>query len=206
MPLSHAPANLKESAKQGDEKAIAAVLNHFFQPQGITAKATLKEGNLLLLLESQMVPDRETLVPFIHQGLANLGIANINPQVKIGGRESGSRRAAWQEQIDLEYPPEPIVPDGDNNLPLGDDDMPFEEDDFLDEGIDDDAEDEDSFEEDSSLGDSSLEDSKVEKRSSKNKLIILVVLLLLLLLGAGAAVYFFFPGYLEEKKQPSPNR
>jgi hypothetical protein len=191
MPLSQAPTDLKERAKQGDEKAIAAVLNHFFQPQGITAKATLKEGNLLLLLESAMVPDQDTLVPFIHQGLANLGINNINPTVKIGGRETGSRRAAWQQEIDLEDPPEPIVPDGDDDLSLEDDDMPIEDEDFLDEPLTEDAEEEEFIEEDSSLE----AESDSSEKFSKNKLILVgVILLLLLLLGGGAAAYFLFPG------------
>jgi cell division septation protein DedD len=201
MPLSKAPTDLKERAKQGDEKAIAAVLNHFFQPQGITAKATLKQGNLLLLIESEMVPDQDTLVPFIHQGLANLGIANINPKVKIGGRQIRGR-TAWQQQIDLEHPPRPILADGENDdhndLPLvDDDDMPIEDNDFLNQrSMADDDDDDYALE-----GDSSKQNQKSSKKFSKKNLLILVVLFLLLL-GAVAAVYFFFllPGFLAEKE------
>lgn len=193
MPLSNAPTDLKERAKQGDEKAIAAVLNHFFQPQGITAKATLKGENLLLLIESEMVPDRDTLVPFIHQGLANLGIANIKPNVKIAGREKGTKKGtAWKQEIDLEDPPEPIMPDGDNDSSLSDDDdMPIEEDDFLDEPLTEEENDDYYLEEDSSL-----EEAKPQEKSSKNKLLILSGVVLLLLLAAGAAAYFFLPGLL----------
>ncbi|MBD2547806.1 MULTISPECIES: hypothetical protein [Planktothricoides] len=202
MPLSKAPTDLKERAKQGDEKAIAAVLNHFFQPQGITAKATLKQGNLLLLIESEMVPDQDTLVPFIHQGLANLGIANINPKVKIGGRQIGGR-TAWQQQIDLEHPPGPIVADGenddhdgDNDLPLvDDDDMPIEDNDFLDQrSMADDDDDDYALE-----GDSSKQNQKSSKKFSKKNLLILAVVLLLFL-GGGAAAYFLWPGFQAEKE------
>ena len=193
MPLSNAPTDLKERAKQGDEKAIAAVLNHFFQPQGITAKANLKGSNLLLLIESEMVPDQDTLVPFIHQGLANLGIANITPNVKIAGREKGTQKGtAWKQEINLEEPPEPIVPDGANDSPLSDyDDMPIEEDDFLDEPLTEDENDDYDLEEDSSL-----EEEKPQEKSSKKNLLILGVVLLLLLLAGGAAAYFFLPGLL----------
>ncbi len=204
MPLSNAPTALKERAKQGDEKAIAAILNHFFKPQGITAKATVKQGNLLLLVESEMVPDQDTLVPFIHQGLANLGIANIKPNVKIGGRQIGGR-TAWQQEIDLNHPPAGIVSDDDhddnNDLPLADeDDMPVEDDDFLSQRSTDDDRDEDVEE------DSSVKPPKSQDKFSKKNLLILAVVLLLLFLGAGVAAYFFLPGFLggEETTESEP--
>ena len=207
MPLSNAPNDLKERAKQGDEKAIAAVLNHFFKPQGIIAKANLKGGNLLLLIESELVPDRDTLVPFIHQGLSNLGIANIKPNVKIAGREKGTRSGtAWKEEINLDEPPDPIVPDGANDSPLSDDDLPIEEDDFLDEPLIEEDEEDEEYEEDEENDDEenddydldeddSLEEAKPQEKS-KEKLLILGLLVLLLLLAAGAAAYFFLPGLL----------
>jgi hypothetical protein len=46
-------------AKQGNPKAIAALLNRSLQAKGITAKAKLKEnGYLQVMLESSQIPSR----------------------------------------------------------------------------------------------------------------------------------------------------
>ncbi len=112
MPLFNAPKDQKELARTGQPEAIAAVVNHAIQSQGITAKAVLKDGSLLLLLESATVPDPTALVPFIKNGLTELGIESV-PTLKIYGRKIGDRLPAWQEEIDIEPPEEAFATDED---------------------------------------------------------------------------------------------
>lgn len=52
-----AQTNILELAKQGDPKAIAALINRQLQPKGITAKVALKDNCLQTMLESAQVPD-----------------------------------------------------------------------------------------------------------------------------------------------------
>ncbi|MEW6494680.1 MAG: hypothetical protein AB1589_19515, partial [Cyanobacteriota bacterium] len=66
--------NLSKLAKQGNPKAIAALINRSLKPKGITAKACLEEnGCLQVILESSQVPPR-SLIRFIRQGLISLEI------------------------------------------------------------------------------------------------------------------------------------
>lgn len=60
-----AQQNDLELAKQGNPHAIAALMNRQLQPKGITAKATLKDGCLQIMLESTQVPDQQALVSFM---------------------------------------------------------------------------------------------------------------------------------------------
>jgi hypothetical protein len=51
--------DLLDLAKQGNPKAIAALLNRSLQAKGITAKANLKEnGYLQVMLEASQIPSR----------------------------------------------------------------------------------------------------------------------------------------------------
>ncbi|MCT7967037.1 hypothetical protein NG799_11885 [Laspinema sp. D1] len=51
--------NLLELAKQGDAKAIATLMNRKLQPKGITAKASMKNDCLQIMLESAQVPPKK---------------------------------------------------------------------------------------------------------------------------------------------------
>lgn len=92
--------NLLELAKQGNAKAIAALMNRKLKAKDITAKAVLKEGCLQVVLESQQIPDREASVGFVRQGLTNLKPASI-PRVKVYGRKTGENTPAWREEFEL---------------------------------------------------------------------------------------------------------
>ncbi|HEY9850114.1 MAG TPA: hypothetical protein V6D28_11685 [Leptolyngbyaceae cyanobacterium] len=93
--------NLLELAKQGNPKAIATLLNRSLQPKGITVKASLKNDCLQLMLESEQIPDRQELVPFIRKGLTNLQAGSIC-NVKIYGQQIGMASPSWHEKFDLE--------------------------------------------------------------------------------------------------------
>jgi hypothetical protein len=45
--------SLIERAKQGDVRAISALINHQLQPKGIVARAIFKENCLQIVFESQ---------------------------------------------------------------------------------------------------------------------------------------------------------
>jgi hypothetical protein len=83
---SHQPS-LKELARQGNPKAIAALLNRSLQPKGITVKVALDQRCLQVMLISAQVPAIE-LVQVIRDGLSRLGVESIE-QVKIYGKQVG---------------------------------------------------------------------------------------------------------------------
>lgn len=96
--------NLLELAKQGNARAIATLMNRQLQAKRITAKASLKEGCLKVMLESQQVPPQEASVTFVRYGLTNLKPASIE-KVKVYGRKTGENNPAWSEEFELTKKP-----------------------------------------------------------------------------------------------------
>lgn len=94
--------NLLELAKQGDAQAIASLMNRQLQPKGITAKVTLKEACLQVMLESAQVPNRQALVAFIRKVITGLGAASIE-RAKIYGRQIGEEFPAWSDEFEVEF-------------------------------------------------------------------------------------------------------
>lgn len=92
--------NLLELAKQGNPKAIEALINRSLQPKGITAKTALKDGCLQVMLESAEVPDQQALAAFIRKGVTGLGAASIQ-KVKVYGRQTGEDFPAWSQQFEI---------------------------------------------------------------------------------------------------------
>lgn len=92
--------NLLELAKQGDVKAIAALLNRFLKPKGISVKVHLKDGCLQLMLESAQVPNKQALVGFIYKEITKLEATSIQ-KVKIYWRQTGQDFPAWIEALEL---------------------------------------------------------------------------------------------------------
>jgi len=93
-------SNLLELAKQGDEEAIASVINYFLKDKGITAKAAYKDDSLLVLLKAAQVPDQQSTVAFIHKLMMKLKIDSIK-SVKVYGKQTGQSSPAWSETLDL---------------------------------------------------------------------------------------------------------
>jgi len=92
--------NLLELAKQGDARAIAALMNRQLQPKGVTAKATLKDGCLQVVLEAAQVPNQQALVPFICKGVTGLEIESVE-RIKIYGRQTNQEESAWIQEFEL---------------------------------------------------------------------------------------------------------
>jgi protease PrsW len=93
-------SNIVEQAKQGDASAIATLMNQYFQPQGITAKASLTQGSLQIILESEQVPDRAKVIPFIRQELSTWQPKSVT-LVRVGGRQNGDEFPVWEETLSL---------------------------------------------------------------------------------------------------------
>lgn len=93
--------NLLELAKQGDARAIAALLNRSLEPKIITVKVFLKDGCLSIFLEANQTPNQQVLTSFVYKGLTSLGITSIKT-VKLYGRQKGSDFPDWQQQFNLE--------------------------------------------------------------------------------------------------------
>lgn len=93
--------NLMEQARQGDPKAIAALMNRSTEPKGISVKASRDGTCLQVLLEGKSVPARDATLSFVRQGMANLGITSITT-VKVFGRQVGQDTPVWQEEINLD--------------------------------------------------------------------------------------------------------
>lgn len=92
--------NILQLAKQGDSKAIAALMNRSLQPKGITAKVALKDGCLQVMLESAQVPNQQSLVAFVENGITRLDTSLIE-RIKVYGRRSGEKFAAWHQELEL---------------------------------------------------------------------------------------------------------
>jgi len=70
-------SNTLQLAKQGDPKAIASLINRQLQPKGITAKASLKDGFLQIMLESASVPKQQVMVTGLRKLIASFDVESI---------------------------------------------------------------------------------------------------------------------------------
>ncbi|GAB4320250.1 MAG: hypothetical protein OHK0047_02750 [Leptolyngbyaceae cyanobacterium] len=98
--MTTAQPNLAQLAKQGDARAIAALLNRSLQPKGITTKANLKDGCLHVMLEAAKAPEQQTLVAFLQKGLENLGSPTFQ-KVKVYGKQVGEDIPTWTQEFIL---------------------------------------------------------------------------------------------------------
>ena len=95
--------------KEGNVKAIAALMNRSLQPQGITlVRATFKDSCLQILLESAQVPHQQELVAFIRKQVKGLDSASIK-QVNLYVRQTGEEFPAWSQEIEFAGQPLPPV-------------------------------------------------------------------------------------------------
>lgn len=87
-------------AKQGNVKAIAALINRQLQPKGITTQLMLKNGCLQILLEAAQIPNQQSLTAFILKGIKGLEVTSIK-KIKIFARQSGEKNLAWSQEVAL---------------------------------------------------------------------------------------------------------
>jgi hypothetical protein len=82
-----------ELAKQGDAKAINALVNRSLNPQGITAKVLCQADQMKILVESLDIPDKTHLTNYLIQGLTKIGV-NLS-YLEIYGKRTGQDGYAW---------------------------------------------------------------------------------------------------------------
>jgi hypothetical protein len=108
--------NLVHQAKQGNPDAIAALLNRNLAAQNITAKATLNDGCLHIMLEAAQPLVQSTLVAFIHNGLSKLNPAACRV-VRVSGRAIADELPSWTEEFQLDLPTLPTTLNVPKDLP-----------------------------------------------------------------------------------------
>lgn len=112
--------NLLELAKQGNTRAIAALINRSLQPKGITAKVNLKGNCLQILVESDKPQDQEPITQFLTRGIKKLNIESVD-SLKIFGKQKGQDFPDWSQDITLQNRQEELEgrePVLDNNSPM----------------------------------------------------------------------------------------
>ena len=92
--------NLLELAKQGDEEAIASVMNHLLKDKGIAAKAVQKDHCLMVILVSEQAPEQASSVEFIHKLMMKLEVESIK-SVRVYGKQAGQPSSAWMKTLNL---------------------------------------------------------------------------------------------------------
>lgn len=87
-------------AKEGDARAIAFLIGQALQSFGVTAKASLENDSLHLLLEAAQLPAEEACLRVAIKGLQRLQPNNIY-SVTIYGRRDGQQLPAWTQTVEL---------------------------------------------------------------------------------------------------------
>jgi hypothetical protein len=90
-----------ELAKQGDAKAIAALINRSLNPQGINTKVMGQGNTLKVLLESLDTPDQNRFQSYILQGLKKIGLDPAITQLEIYGKQGGAEGYAWTAAFEI---------------------------------------------------------------------------------------------------------
>ena len=92
--------NLVVLAKQGNAKAIEALLNRSLQAKGIISKVAFNNGCLQVMLESSQIPNQQALVSFIKKGIKSLK-SDIIKTVKVYSKLTDEDFPAWTEEFKL---------------------------------------------------------------------------------------------------------
>ncbi|MEG3863086.1 CapA family protein [Microcoleus sp. herbarium12] len=90
-------------AKEGDPRAIAFLLGQALQSFGVTAKASLENDTLHLLLEAEQLPAEEACLRVAVKGLQRLQPNNIY-RLTVYGRAEGEQLPAWTQTVELKKP------------------------------------------------------------------------------------------------------
>lgn len=101
--------NLLELARQGNVKAIATLLQCGLPSQGITVKAGIKKDCLMVLLESDEVPEEQPSIEFIRKNMMQLGVVSIQ-SVRVYGRRKGGKNPVWKYKLEVVLPTDSSLP------------------------------------------------------------------------------------------------
>ena len=95
-----AEANWVQLAQAGDATAIAALMNVSLQTIGIQARATVRGGNLHVLLESERALTPRSCAEFLRRGLKQLGVGWVSEAI-VYSRAPGQPAPIWVERVEL---------------------------------------------------------------------------------------------------------
>lgn len=85
-------------ARQGNPKAIAALLNQILKSHGIIATAIVKDICLQIILEAAEVPEQKNVVNLVEKHLQKWQLLSIKI-VKLYGRKTGNKAPSWVQEI-----------------------------------------------------------------------------------------------------------
>jgi poly-gamma-glutamate capsule biosynthesis protein CapA/YwtB (metallophosphatase superfamily) len=95
-------------AKQGDESAIATLINIASQKHGLTATVSRNGSCLQVVLVSAQVPEQYPCIRLIYDGMQRLGSSYIDC-VRVYGRQSDQYWHSWTIELRLSEPlPAPL--------------------------------------------------------------------------------------------------
>jgi hypothetical protein len=135
--MSQPQPNILQLAKQGNPKAIAALINRQLQAKGITVKVSIQDSSLEVILEALEIPNQKTLVAYIHKGIMSLESTAIKT-IKISGKCINKDFLSWTQEIEIKLQYDEDYEDEDYE------DEDYEDEDYEDEDYEDeDYEDED---------------------------------------------------------------
>lgn len=91
---------VQQAAKQGNPQAIAILLNRQLQPKGITAKVSVKNSCLQIMLEAANVPNQKGLVATIQKWIDDLDVDSIQ-SVQIYAKQTGEGIPSWNDSFEV---------------------------------------------------------------------------------------------------------
>lgn len=87
-------------AKQGNPRAIATLLKHRLQSEGISVQASLRDDCLRIVLKSEQIPDEQIMTDLVQRDIAILSPSAI-ARVKIFGQQIGDDIPVWSRNFEL---------------------------------------------------------------------------------------------------------
>jgi RsiW-degrading membrane proteinase PrsW (M82 family) len=93
-----AQPDLIKLAQRGDPGAIALLLNRKLQPRGVTAKVSLKENCLKVLLNSTRPLEQQAFIRFLQQQINSLNIESL-ALVKVYSQQTGEGASGWTQEF-----------------------------------------------------------------------------------------------------------
>ncbi|NJN59275.1 MAG: hypothetical protein HC879_18130 [Leptolyngbyaceae cyanobacterium SL_5_9] len=94
---------LKRLAKQGDEAAIAALLNRALAHQNVEVKAQLQNSRLHVYLNSDQTPNQAAAVTLIRRELAGFS-TDLIAEVQVFGKQTETGFPDWAEEFVRQAP------------------------------------------------------------------------------------------------------
>jgi hypothetical protein len=91
--------SIHQAVKNGNSQAISALLNRHLQPKGITAKVSVKDGCLQIMLEAANALNQKALVSALKKYIDSLDIESIQ-NVQIYAKKTGEEIPTWNDSFE----------------------------------------------------------------------------------------------------------